>query len=261
VRRRPPVAEIRTLYEPGLDASPAPSGRRDRGIPSPIGTSPPRRAGVVRRLLPIDARGCYASENHQVAHLEPLLRRREPTHPYRSTFPGPRRPDVLDGRSQRLDLDARTGHVCIIRIRPPCGIVPRSNRTRPRRTPTRIEDPPPGLAGARSAGFVGRRARAAPSIPGSCSSTDRAPWCAVCRRLVLSLSQPFRRPRRVAGHRCRPSADGSGRRRGGSWVQINANISGSMVASCSSGSSWCLCLSLPTISQSGAGVQHLFAPH
>jgi len=74
------------------------------------------------------------------------------------------------------------------------------------------------------------------------------------------VPQPLRRPRRVTGHRCRPSADGSGRRRGGSCVQINANISGSMVASCNSGSSCCLCLSLTTISQSAAGVQHLFAP-
>ena len=42
--------------------------------------------------------------------------------------------------------------------------------------------------------------------------------------------QSLRRSRRFTGHRCRPWAGGSGRRRGGSCVQIDANISGSMVS-------------------------------
>jgi hypothetical protein len=72
------------------------------------------------------------------------------------------------------------------------------------------------------------------------------------------LCQPRRRPRRVIVHRCRPSAGGSCRRRGESWVQISVNISGSMVASGKSGSSWVV-LSVPhTIGQSAAAVQHLF---
>jgi hypothetical protein len=81
-----------------------------------------------------------------MAHLEPLLRRTEPRHPDVATFGGLRL-GVVDRRSDGPDLDARTGHACIIRIRPPGRIVPRfqPNAT-PVRNPTRTGDHPTGRA-------------------------------------------------------------------------------------------------------------------
>lgn len=59
-----------------------------------------------------------------MAHLEPLLRRTEPKHLDAATFPGLRRLHVVDRRSEGPDLDARTGHACVIGIRAPSRIVP-----------------------------------------------------------------------------------------------------------------------------------------
>jgi hypothetical protein len=67
----------------------------------------------------------WSSEDHQMAHVEPLLVRTEPKHLDAATFPGLRSLDVVYRRSEGPDLDARTDHACIIEIRRPSRIVPR----------------------------------------------------------------------------------------------------------------------------------------
>jgi hypothetical protein len=113
------------------------SGRRIRGLVAMLASSRPNRSRS-------DVSDDRSSEDDQMAHVEPRLRRTEPRHPDAATFPGLRRLDVVDCRSEGLDLDARSDHACIIGIRRPSGIVPRFQPNAPPvRNPTRTRDHPP----------------------------------------------------------------------------------------------------------------------
>lgn len=74
-------------------------------------------------------------EDHQMAHVGPLLRRTGPGHPDVATSPGLRRRDALCRRSDAPDLDARTDHACIIGTPTASRIVP---RCQPSATPVRM---------------------------------------------------------------------------------------------------------------------------
>jgi hypothetical protein len=109
---------------------------------------------TIRGLVAVRASSCpnhsrstasddWSSEDHQMSHVKPLLRRTEPRHPDAATLPGLRRLDVVYRWSEGPDLDARADHACIIGIRRPGRIVPRFQpNTTPVRNPTRTGDPP-----------------------------------------------------------------------------------------------------------------------
>ena len=117
---------------PDASTSIAISGRTIRGLVAMLASSCPNRSRS-------DVSDDWSSEDHQMAHVEALLRRTEPGHPDAATFPGRRRLDVVYRRSEGPDLDARSDHACIIGIRRPSGIVP---RFQPNTTPVRTRPVP-----------------------------------------------------------------------------------------------------------------------
>ena len=117
---------------PDASTSIAISGRTIRGLVAMLASSCPNRSRS-------DVSDDWSSEDHQMAHVEALLRRTEPGHRDAATFPGRRRLDVVYRGSQGPDLDARSDHACIIGIRRPSGIVP---RFQPNTTPVRTRPVP-----------------------------------------------------------------------------------------------------------------------
>jgi hypothetical protein len=168
---------------------------------------------------PSDVSDDWSSEDHQMAHVEPLLRRTEPRRPDAATFPGPRRLDVVYRRSGGPDLDARSDHASIIGIRRPSGIVPRFQpNTTPVRNPTRTGDHPPPTAGRRrrrppasTHHLLPKQQCALATLCSPATNTEpitrvrRAPW------LLTSGSMPCSRARWLDSERQRFGTEG-GRR-------------------------------------------------